>query len=166
MTKKIFLKGGSFALVDDEDFEYLSQWEWMLHRGYAQRDEYIGKIDGKYKCVRRHMHRIVNNTPEGMLTDHIDGNRLNNTRANLRTATKQQNARNMAKVKGKTSKYKGVSWNKSHGRWAARICDNAKRISLGSYDCEIEAALSYNAAAKELFSEFARLNVIKEKKND
>lgn len=97
-----------------------------------------------------------------MLVDHINGNGLDNRRSNLRLATAFQNLANMA-IRPHTSQYKGVSYYKhrtSYKKWVAEIRCNRKRVRLGAFESEIEAARAYNEAAKNLFGEFARLNPI------
>lgn len=86
--------------------------------------------------------------------DHIDGNRANNKIANLREATRRENARNMSSHKGSTSKYKGVCWHSN--AWRATIWDGSKQINLGRYKSEEEAAKVYQVKANELFQSFAK----------
>ncbi len=100
--KKIPLTQGKFALVDDEDFEYLNQWKWKFLSGYAARKK------GK-KTI--YMHRLVNNTLDNKSTDHINMNKSDNRKENLRSSTSSQNKFNRDSMGG-SSKYKGVSWNK------------------------------------------------------
>jgi len=89
--------------------------------------------------------------------DHIDGNGLNNTRANLRICTYQQNVCN-CKSRGGDSKYKGISWDKRSKKWRAKIRYNSKDKHLGVFEDEIEAAREYDREAAKLFGEFAYLN--------
>lgn len=92
--------------------------------------------------------------------DHIDGNRLNNKIDNLRVCTRAENCRNSVSKVG-SSIYKGVQWDKVRKKWQANIVFNNKRVFLGRYDTELEAAKVYNKAALEYFGEFARINVLK-----
>ena len=103
------------------------------------------------------MHRFILNAPKGQYVDHRDRNGLNNQKRNLRFCTQSQNMMNLKSSTG-TSKYKGVSWNIKYKRWQSHIRLNYKLKNLGSYNSEIEAALAYDHAARELFGEFARLN--------
>jgi len=105
------------------------------------------------------MHRQVIHIPKHMVCDHINRNGLDNRKPNLRPATVSQNLCNRAKRKTKTrSKYKGLEWDKTQRRWKARIQLNGKKINLGSFTNEIDAAKAYDKAAKKLFKEFACLN--------
>jgi hypothetical protein len=157
VTKEIPLTRGKIAIVDDEDYEYLSKHKWYAINsgGYATR-AYME--DGKKIVVR--MHRLIMNVPEDLVVDHIDGNTLNNQKANLRICTRAENCRNRGINKNNTSGYKGVYWNKSKKRWAASIRYNRKRVNCGHYKCEHEAAAAYNLKAIELFGEYAWLNEI------
>lgn len=142
------------ALVDDADFESLSPFRWRRNaQGYASLSN-----------GGRMMHRIIMNPPIGFHTDHIDGNQLNNQRGNLRIATPSQNCANSRKPifrSGPTSsRYKGVSFFKRDDNWMAYIMVNRKRIFIGYYNAEIEAANAYNNAAARFFGEFARLNPV------
>lgn len=152
MTKLIHLTQNRMAIVDDEDYDWLMQWKWYFHKGYAQRS-----------IVRRkaHMHRIILNAPQGMEVDHINGNGLDNRRANLRLATRQQNGQNQRKAHNKTSRFKGVTWNKRNNKWQCAFWMPKpvnKYIYLGLFSDEIEAAKLYDRYAREHFGEFARLN--------
>ncbi len=99
-VKRIPLTGGQYALVDASDYEWLSQYTWhVCASGYAVRIE---------KRKRVYMHRQIMDPPKGKFVDHIDGNRANNCRTNLRTCTLGQNMRNRSKHAGATSRFKGV----------------------------------------------------------
>lgn len=161
MTKEIKLTQGYKTLVDDEDFEYLSQFKWYISsRGYALRSEY--DETGKKKPHVR-MHRIVlerklgRKLIAGEEPDHRDINPLNNTRSNLRTSTRQQNTINRAKWKS-SSRFKGVSWKQSVKKWYSQIYVNGKLVYLGTFLNEVDAAKAYDQRTLSLFGEFARLN--------
>lgn len=93
-----------------------------------------------------------------MHSDHINGNRLDNRRENLRVCTQGENNRNKAKYRNKSSQYKGVSWDSTNKSWYAQIIINKKHYSLGHYRNELEAAKAYDEGAKKHHGEFARIN--------
>ena len=93
-----------------------------------------------------------------MKIDHIDGDGLNNRRANLRHCTNQENCRNQGLARNNRSGFKGVSWYPNSGKWVATIWDGKRKVFLGYYADPVEAARAYDAKARELFGEFARPN--------
>lgn len=148
---------GAKAMVDDEYFERLSAYRWMATRPqkivYAVRST---TVNGKKTMIR--MHREILGADIGQI-DHVDGNGLNNTRANLRECTNAQNQHNRKRTRG-ASRYKGVSWHKGTGKWRATIVLERKQKSLGYFDRELDAANAYNVAALKNFGEFASINEI------
>lgn len=119
------------------------------------------KRDGERRGVRLLVHRLVAQAfilnKEGKpYVDHIDGDKLNNNRRNLRWATTHENGRNAKMRSDNTSGYKGVSYHKSNGKWRSRINDCGKNRHLGYFDTAEEAAAAYRAAAICLHGEFAR----------
>jgi hypothetical protein len=155
MTREIQLSQGRVALVDDEDYEWLNQWKWhMSSTGYARRN--TTKLDTLLGTAKIAMHRVILNAPEGSMVDHIDCNKLNNQRSNLRLCTVAQNNRNILPY-GKSG-LKGVELDKRTGRWRAYVSVNKKRIHIGVFDTPCEAGLAYDAAARSYFGEFARPN--------
>jgi hypothetical protein len=157
--KQIPLTQGKFAIVDDNDFEYLSQWKWSYlscsNGGYARRVIYVGKIDGKNKQECILMHRVINNTPDGFQTDHINENKLDNRRENLRTATCSQNQMNKGKQKNNTSGTRGIGWHKSVKAWAANIGIGGKSTHIGYFNTKKDAEIAYKNVAQFLYGEFA-----------
>ncbi len=149
---KIPLTQGYFAIVDADDYEYLSQYKWHVkikgNRRYAYRTQ-------GGKCIA--MHRQILNAPPGMHCDHINHDGLDNRRANLRLCTPQQNACNRKPLE-RTSRYKGVFWCYEKKRWRAEIRHNGRLIHIGYFDYEADAAIAYDDYAAELFGEFAWLN--------
>lgn len=155
--KQIALTQGKFALVDDEDYEYLNQFKWYAHKKkntyYAKRELWINK-----KNVVLPMHKAILNPEIGQVCDHIDGDGLNNQRSNLRLCIKAENCRNQRIRTGTSSKFKGVSFQPSRNKWTAYITIDYKRISLGRFLSEEDAAKAYDAKAKVLHGEFANVN--------
>lgn len=154
--EKIPLSRGGYTLVDDENYEFLSQWKWYTGtKGYIQ-----GKID-KIPVL---MHRVVTGCKKGELVDHRDGDKRNNQKSNLRICSNRENLRNRGKTRANKSGYKGVHWDKKGKKWNAHIMVNYKSIYLGVYSDKKEAARAYNEAALKYHGEFAKLNSVEERK--
>lgn len=144
-------KGKYFALVDDKDFKWLNQFRWAItNNGYAVR-----RVGNRLF----QMHRQIIGTPSEFDTDHINGNKLDNRRCNLRVVTRSQNNANQKINSANTSGYKGVSWNKHLKYWSAYIKYNGKRI-VKYFKTKDEAAKGYNKLAMIYFGKFAKLNDI------
>ena len=106
-----------------------------------------------------HMHRMIMKPPKGMVVDHINCDGLDNRRANLRFATRQQNKCNTRPISRRcSSKYKGVFWARDRCKWRAVVTSKGKRMNLGAFDNEVEAARVRDAAAKKYHGQFAWLN--------
>lgn len=156
MSRLIPLSKGRSTIVDEADFEWLSQWKWHLCDGsspgkfYAMRNS--DYIDGKRSHIL--MHRVINDTPSGFDTDHINGNGLDNQRSNLRTASRSQNMWNRKPNKKGTSKHKGVYWHAAHNKWCVSIQVNKKRHHVGLFHDEQSAADAYAARAAKEFGNF------------
>lgn len=106
------------------------------------------------------MHRLLTNAPKGSQVDHINGDKLDNRKINLRVCTHSQNQINRGKQKNNTSGFKGVYPQKQSKKYRAKISVNGKEYHLGYFDCPIEAAKAYNAATLNYHEEFAKLNII------
>jgi hypothetical protein len=156
-VKEIALSDGSVALVDDVDFDRVSQHTWRPDdQGYAVCDI---KIDGIRTTAK--MHRIVMNAGKGVEIDHENTNRLDNQRHNLRLATRSQNmANSFGHPSCRRSSFKGVGWFARISKWTAQITVRGKKVHLGYFTDEREAAAVYNTAAKKYFGQFARLNTL------
>jgi len=138
-------------MVDDSDFEELNKYNWQLSNFNAV----VRHVKGE-KQVQ--LHRMVMKAPLGIEIDHIDGNRLNNQKSNLRFATSSQNKMNRGPRKDNHSGYKGVSWHKQINKWTSRIQIGNTYKHLGLFENIIEAVKAYNNAALKFHGEFAWLN--------
>lgn len=155
--KYILLTKGKRTLVDDEDYEYLKQWKWYFGSRYAQRQEYLGKINGKYQQKTVYMHRELCSSDEDV--DHINGDTLDNRRSNLRACTHQQNSYNQKLRKSNTSGYKGVSWHKQRKKWVVQLQYNGKKLHLGLFTDIEDAVKAYNDKSILVYGDFARKEV-------
>lgn len=150
--------GKGRMIVDEGSYEYLSQFTWSLsHYGYAVRRGRKSLGENVQQIV--YAHREIINAEKGMDVDHINGDRTDNRKSNLRLCTRSQNLQNMGSKPG-TSSYKGVSWAKDRQKWRVSLRVNNKNINVGDFENEEEAALAYNVAASRAYGEYARLNVV------
>lgn len=158
--KTIELTKGLVALVDDDDFEELNKYSWHASFPRANNATYAIRHVGGSGRARISMHRqLLGLTDPKILCDHIDHNGLNNQRNNIRVVSPSQNQANRSKIRG-SSKYKGVHFYKKGNTWMATIRKNGDLIQLGSYSLEDDAARAYNIAAKELYGDYAHLNIV------
>jgi len=158
--EEIQLTQNKVVLVDDDDFPRLSQHKWFAHYCLSTKDYYAVR-NGSRKLSKRTliwMHREIMKATKGQEIDHINGNRLNNSKSNLRFCNHTQNMQNKQRKGIFSSQYKGVCWHKNHKIWEAKITYYKKQINLGYFKDEIQAAKAYDKKAKELFGEFACLN--------
>lgn len=157
MTYELKLHCGSICLLDQEEYinlVLLRKRKWRISsNGYVVRGSWNKRT--KSKGVES-IHRVIMCPPPGMFVDHINHNKLDNRRCNLRICTPTQNMANRLTWGDKASVYKGVY--KSRKRWRASIMINGKKINLGSFDSQEDAAKEYDRAAIRLFGEFALTN--------
>lgn len=153
--KEMILTRGFVALVDDEDYESLSKWKWSADKvGYAYRMAYDPATrKQRYQSMHR---QILGLSPDDRrFVDHIDLNKSNNRRANLRIANRSQNGTNRLTLPNNTSGVKGVSYFKETGQWKAYVHVKKKLKYLGLYDTIEEAAEVRQLAAAMVYGEFA-----------
>jgi len=150
--KAIKITRGEYALVDDIDYEKIAAHKWfckpMGNNKYAARE-----VDKKII----YMHRIILGAKAGQICDHINGNSLDNRRANLRFCTRGQNAKNRGVNKNNTTGIKGVTWYKRLKKWRAQIRVDYKLEHIGLFDNKNDAEIAYKQAAKKAFGEYARI---------
>lgn len=155
--KEIKLTRGIIALIDDEDFELISSHHWFADaKGYA-----VSKVPHPFKKGERsvlRMHRLVLGLgfDDKIQVDHIDLNKSNNQKSNLRKATNSQNKCNSAAYKTSKSGVKGAYFSEKLNIWRSSIRSNGKLKHLGCFKTAEEAHAAYCIAAKEIHGEFAR----------
>lgn len=163
-TCQITLKGGEVTTVNADMFEKLNAHVWTRgsRGGYVKR--YLPRNGGK--VVVEWMHRVVNATPDDLKTDHVNGDKLDNRRENLRSATTSQNGANAPKrAKNASSQYKGVTWHKKSKRWKSVLEVQGREYSCACLT-ERDAAIAYNRLAQMHFGEFAFLNDVGDDKTN
>lgn len=149
--KVIQLTKNQKCKVDDEDFSYLNQWKWYCNNtGYAGREHYMGNYSRRTLL----MHRVILQAQPGQEVDHINGDRLDNQKSNLRFVTRSQNLQNRAwPLKGVSQKSKKTRGKK---RWVARISVGGKTKFLGNFYTSKEAEDAYQAANSKYFGDYSR----------
>lgn len=149
---RIELNTGDFALVDERDVHLVAGNNWYLSKtGYVRR----AAPRGAGRRATTDIHRLIVECPPGHCIDHIDRDKLNNRRSNLRVATNALNQANRASRKGPNSP-KGFTWNKSCRKWQASIKKDGKYEYLGLFDTAEQANAAYEQAAIAAYGEFAR----------
>lgn len=134
-----------------------------LEAGYTAEDGYRRvRVDGKYYYVHRIIWWLYTNKeiPEDLFIDHIDGDRINNSIENLRLASSTENQYNKFRQVNSTSKYKGVWFDSVKNYWKASIRLKDKRLYIGQFNTELEAAIAYDKIAIDLQGDFAKLNIL------
>lgn len=160
--KEIPLTKGFVALVDDEDYEWLSQVKWCWSNGYATTRVKSKSFQKAFPTIaadtqQLSMHRLIMGNPPGKEVDHEDGQTLDNRKANLRTTDHFGNQKNSSSSVG-VSRFKGVCWSKVCCAWQASIMADRVTHHLGYFEDEVTAAKIYDRAAFKLHREYARFN--------
>lgn len=150
MPKKIPVGKNSFAIVDDEDFELVSQFDWREMRS--------GSFEHVYAAARIRMHRLIMDAPRGMMVDHINGDTLDNRKCNLRLATNAQNQQNTKSRKG-SSQFKGVSFSKRKQRWIGTFMFEGVNYYCGGFLNERDCARAVDKKRREVAGHFASKNL-------
>lgn len=154
---------GCIAIIDAADWEQVSRLAWRAEQNRPKTHWYVRSMPRKTVGHQRstYLHRLLLNAPAGVLVDHVNGNGLDNRRANLRFSNPTLNGANRVKKSGpKSSAYKGVYATKDckTPRWAAATSSMGKTAYLGTYTDEALAALAFDCASIESYGEHARTN--------
>lgn len=154
------VKGG-IVLIDSEDYEMLSRYKWRLHQRKKRITHYAAcpNINGKFT----YMHRLLMKAQSGQEVDHIDGNGLNNQKANLRLCSRKENSRNRLLQSNNTSGKSGVYFSRINKNWVAQITSNRINRYIGSFPSKEEAIAARNCKEIEIFGEFSPLHRNKNK---
>ena len=142
MVQQIVLTGGHVALVDDDDFIWASAHAWHLGGGHASA-RYAARtvrLEGR-RTTTRYLHREIARPGAGLMVDHVNGDALDNRRANLRVVTDTQNKQNQTATNGRIG-VRGVSWNRQHKRYRAQVWIARRRIHLGYFRALEDAAVA------------------------
>ena len=147
--RTVELTRGQFALVDAEDFERLSKFNWQAQWSKDTQSFYARRRMG----IR--MEKEILNVPDGFVVDHRSRNTLDNRKKNLRRANQTQNRQNASQRRDNTSGYRGITLHRSTGKWEAKISVNGTRKYLGVFESPELAAGAYQEASKKLHGEFS-----------
>ena len=147
--KLIPLTQGKYAMIDDADFDLVNRYKWYFNCGYVLTYQ-------KGKRIR--LHRLILNAPNDKQVDHINKDKLDNRRANLRLCTMQENNRNVGLRKDSASGFKGVCIEKSTGHWRPYVYVNGRPLYFGQFKSKHHAALAHDLWAVDLHGEFASTN--------
>lgn len=155
------LNNGYVSWVDDADADRIAAHKWYAldaSRGSGKPRWYAVTDIAK---VKTYMHRFIMRAEVGSIVDHIDNDKMNNRRINLRICPRghsDNGANRIKQIAPSSSSFKGVSWQRQARKWFARITFEGRTISLGLHESEAGAARAYDAMARELFGAFARTN--------
>jgi hypothetical protein len=144
---------GVECVVDDLDYEWAKDIKWKISQ--------YGYFSYRNQDDRIFLHRLISAPSDDLVVDHINGNKLDNLRSNLRNISQKENFINSKVRSDNNSGYRGVSYRKDRGTYSVEIAKDGKKIRLGCYKTAREGALVYNQKAKELYGDKAWLNDIK-----
>lgn len=156
------LRNGGVALISEESLSLVSGYRWYGVRrpkGYENALPYAFGFRSNTRPFYVQMHRLVIGAPSGVLVDHINGDTLDNRLENLRICSNSQNSHHrVRKQRSTSSRYHGVTWHKSSGKWQVSVGIRGQRCYVGLFSDEITAAMAADLKSLEIFGEFARLN--------
>ena len=163
--KLIPLTQGYVTKVDDEDYEWLTEWKWYAGTRAGEKNKkvrVVRSINFSNKIVQVQMPREIMRARSHEIVDHINGDTMDNQKNNLRLCSLYQNSLNRGLNRNNKTGYKCVTFrpSKKTNQYASYIRLNKKLVHLGFFDTAEKAARAYNEAAKKNFGEFAKLNVI------
>lgn len=159
--RRIYLGEGIWTILEQEDYYRLRNYKWVAHasgKGGVNLYAIRHKLVSPRKTKMVYMHREIMKPVDERFVDHRNCDSLDNRKSNLRFATRSENMLNRRKKKNTSSQYICVNFYKPSKKWDCRITHKGKRIKIGRFETEIEAARAYDEAAKKYYGEFARLN--------
>jgi len=156
--RRIYLGEGKWVILDQQDYCRLSGFKWYVNGNGVNFYAFRNMVVGPGLTRMKSMHRDIMNAPKGILVDHRNHDTLDNRSSNLRLATHSQNTCNRRKKKNGSSQFLGVYFNKEKSTWDSQIMHNGKKIWVGRFQTQIDAARAYDEAARKYHGEFARLN--------
>jgi hypothetical protein len=147
-------------IIDNDDVERIKPYHWCIFQNRNRNDDlefiYASTGSNKLPSTLRFLHRLINNTQKGFVTDHIDGNTLNTRKSNLRQCTRAENGRNRAISANNSSGVNGVCYDNTNKKWIAYIKYNLKLKMLGYFDTIEDATKAREKAEDEYFGEYTR----------
>ena len=156
--RRLYLGQGKWTLLDVKDYYRLRFLKWVVYGNGTNLYAIRLRLTDPNKTSTVYMHREIMNPPPDLVVDHRNCDGLDNRKQNLRFATHAQNTRNRRKKKNGSSQFLGVYFNKEKSTWDSQLMHNGKKIWVGRFDNEIDAAKAYDETARKYHGEFARLN--------
>lgn len=153
------LTRGKWAIVDAEDYERLSRWNWHLSGSIARNNFYAARgtrVGGKHRLIR--LHHAVLGLDGGIMVDHVDGDPLNCRKSNLRICNAAGNSQNHKRTSRNKSGHTGINWHPTNKQWIVRVGSGRARKYIGGFKTLEAAVVARNAAFAEHYGEFARFD--------